>query len=76
MTGRQPGRFTELAISSRPERRKTVAIIIGLLNETLKMEESYRDSIPEPFAQRYEASDNSCELLAEAILCLEESFAP
>jgi len=76
MTGRQPGRFTEFAISSRPERRKGVVFIISLLNEILKMEESYRDSIPEPFAQRYESSDNTCDYLAEAIVCLEEAFAP
>ena len=74
MSVRQPGRSTELAISSRPERRKAVAAIIGLLGEILRMEESYRDSIPEQFAQRYETADHGCDMLTEAIAYLEEAF--
>jgi len=76
MVDRRPNKFAELAISSRPERRKAVAAIIGLLGEILKMEESYRNSIPEQFVQRYESSDITCEQVAEAIACLEEAFAP
>ena len=59
---------------TRPQRRKAVFEIIGLLNEVLEMESQYRDSIPEQFTQRHELSELTCEQLAEAITCLEEAF--
>jgi hypothetical protein len=61
-------------IRTRPQRRKAVSEIIGLLNEIFEMEEQYRDSIPEQFAERYEQSDHTCEQLADAISLLEEAF--
>jgi esterase/lipase len=61
-------------IHTRPQRRKAVSEIIVLLNEIYEMEEQYRDSIPEQFAQRYEQSDHTCEQLADAISLLEEAF--
>ena len=63
-------------VLSRQKRRKPVVEIIGLLNEILEMEEQYRDSIPEQFAQRHEWSGHACEHLAEAIEYLEEAFTP
>jgi len=59
---------------TRPHRRKAVFEIIGLLNVIMDSEARYRDNIPEHFTQRYEVADNACDLLAEAISCLEEAF--
>jgi len=59
---------------TRPLRRKAVLTIIGLLSDILQMEERYRDDIPEQFESRYEAADQACELLAEAISYLEDAF--
>ena len=76
MSARQPTREVKATVLSRPKRRKAVVEIIGLLNEILEMEEQYRDSIPEQFAQRHEWSGHACEHLAEAIEYLEEAFTP
>ena len=65
---------TKPDISTRPRRRKAVKKIIDALNSIMDMESEYRDGIPEQFAQRYEAADRACEMLAEAINCLEEAF--
>ena len=74
MTECYPARDTKAKILSRPHRRRAVAKIIGSLSEILEMEEQYRDSIPEQFAQRYEWSDHTCEYIAEAIDSLREAF--
>jgi len=60
--------------SDRPRRRKVVREIIDSLNSVLDLEADYRDSIPEQFAQRYEAADRACEMLEEAIACLIEAY--
>jgi hypothetical protein len=72
----KPTSVVKSTVLSRPKRRIAVVEIIGLLNDILEMEEQYRDSIPEQFAQRYEYSDHACEHLAEAIDCLREAFTP
>ena len=69
-----PARDARFDTSARPRRRKAVQEIIGLLNSIMDMEAEYRDGIPEQFAQRYEAADRACEMLAEAINCLEDAF--
>jgi hypothetical protein len=61
-------------IETVPQRRKAVADMIDLLSDILEIQEQYRDSIPEQFAQRYESADRACGQLAEAINCLEDAF--
>ena len=48
--------------------------IIEILNNILELEETYRDNIPEQFAQRYEDAERACDQLSEAIVCLEDAF--
>jgi hypothetical protein len=60
--------------STRPHRRKAVKGIIGSLNIIIDSESEYRDSIPEQFIQRCELADYACDMLVEAINCLEEAF--
>jgi len=74
MNSQRPTKEVRLKTLTRPQRRKAVTVIVGLLNEVLEMESQYRDSIPEQFTQRYEMSDQTCEQLAEAISSLEEAF--
>jgi hypothetical protein len=61
-------------LGTRPHRRKAVRKTIALLEDLLQREEQYRDAIPEEFQSRHEAADQSCELLAEAISCLEDAY--
>jgi len=76
MIVRQPTKDVEQKPLTRPKRRMAVMKIIALLDEILEMEEQYRDSIPEQFAQRYEWSEHACDHLAEAIGNLRDAFAP
>jgi len=76
MCSRQPTKGAEPKPLTRPKRRIAVIKIIVLLDEILAMEEQYRDSIPEQFAQRYEWSEHACDHLAEAIDNLRDAFAP
>jgi hypothetical protein len=69
-----PTRNTNFRIETRPQRRKTIAQIILLLEEILSMEELYRDSIPEQFETRYETASQACEQLDQAVSCLEEAY--
>jgi hypothetical protein len=70
----RPTKEVESRMLTRPLRRKAVMGIIGLLNDIMESEVDYRDAIPEQFGQRIEAADHACELLAEAVACLEEAF--
>jgi len=70
----QPTRQTSPKLTTRPLRRKAVIEIIGILNTIMESESSYRDNIPEPFEQRYEAADQACDKLEEAIANLEDAF--
>jgi esterase/lipase len=74
MATRQPAKDAKAKICTRPGRRRAVAEYIGLLNAVMEKEEQYRDSIPEQFAQRYEAADHACGQLAEAIELLEDAY--
>jgi len=74
MKNRRPGREVKTNTFIRPHRRKAVLEIVNILNSIMDAESDYRDSIPEQFTQRYEDADHACELLAEAISCLEEAF--
>ncbi|MDR2711954.1 MAG: hypothetical protein LBB91_02435 [Clostridiales bacterium] len=69
-----PMKTAGIEIDNRRNRKKAVKIIIGFVDSILKSEATYRDAIPEQFEQRYEAADNSCELLEEAISCLKDAF--
>jgi len=64
----------KLDTATRPHRRKAVREIIDLLNDIADREAEYRDNIPEQFAQRYDAADQACSMLEEAISSLEEAF--
>jgi antitoxin component of RelBE/YafQ-DinJ toxin-antitoxin module len=70
----RPAKQLKAQISTRPLRRKTVAEIIDVLIVIMSNEETYRDNIPEVFAQRYEDADHACNQLSEAIACLEDAF--
>jgi len=74
MKARYPPNGTTAKTLNKPQRRKTVLGIIGILNDVLGNEEQYRDLIPEQFAQRYEDADRCCEKVSEAISCLEDAF--
>jgi len=69
-----PTKEARAMASTRRHRRKSVQDMICSLNRIMDMESKYRDGIPEQFAQRYETADRACEMLAEAINCLEEAF--
>ena len=74
MKTRNPVKGVDPRHSTRPHRRKTVHEIITLLNSIMESEAYYRDNIPEHFTQRYEDADSACEMLSQAISCLEEAF--
>jgi hypothetical protein len=74
MDTRTTVRGVEIFTSTRPHRRKAVQNIIASLNGIMDSESEYRDSIPEQFAQRIENAEHACEMIAEAINCLEEAF--
>jgi len=68
------GRDTKARTESRGQRKKTVEQLIASIENVMNMEERYRDAIPEQFEARYENANHTCEKLAEAISCLEESY--
>jgi len=70
----KPNRNMELNLDTRPFRRKSLLKIIGMLEELLKKEEEYRDAIPEQFESRYEAAEQACNQLSEAITSLQEAY--
>ena len=74
MKTRNPARESRLSHRTRPHRRNAVQGIIALLNSIMEAEAEYRDNIPEHFTQRYEDADSACEMLSQAISCLEETF--
>jgi hypothetical protein len=69
-----PNKDARINTSTRPHRKKAVRDLTTLLNCIMDSESEYRDSIPEQFIQRYEAADYACDMLVEAINCLEEAF--
>jgi len=74
MQGRQIVKELKMKTYTRPDRRKAVKEIIGLLNNIMESESDYRESIPEQFTQRNEDADLTCEQLAEAISSLGEAY--
>lgn len=62
-------------------RRKTIRVIIGILNDTRNAlddvfdeEETYRDNMPENLqgSERYEKADEACDNLSDAVDGLDE----
>ena len=74
MKSRKPVKELRLNHGTRLHRRKAVREIITLLSGIMESEAEYRDNIPEHFTQRYEDADSACEMLSQAISCLEEAF--
>jgi len=74
MMAGQPIGAIKIKTVTRRHRRKAVVQIVSLLTSILDQEVGYRDAIPEQFEQRIESADHTCDQLAEAIACLEESF--
>jgi len=70
----KPTKNIRLKTDTRPFRKKAVLEIISMLNDIMQAEEQYRDSIPEQFQSRYETSNQTCEQLSQAIICLEDAF--
>jgi len=69
-----PAKDAKLKNDTRRHRKKAVMAAIGLVEDVLRMEEQYRDAIPEQFEGRFETADQTCEQLEQAISCLEDAF--
>jgi hypothetical protein len=65
-----------LRTATRPQRRKTLQLLLGRLQELRDAEFNYQESIPENLrgSIRYEQSEQSVEKLDEAIALLGETF--
>jgi len=65
-----------LDFSTRANRRKAVAVIIGILEKIRIAEESYMDRIPENFqcGDAYAAADYSVDSLIDAIVGLSDAY--
>ena len=50
------------------------AFKIRMLEEIAENEGAYRDNIPAQFEQRYETSDQTTDMLSEAIACLQDAY--
>jgi hypothetical protein len=74
MKGGRSEKSVKIDADTRPKRRKMVLGMIDLLEELLQKEEAYRDAIPENFQSRYEAADQTCEQLSQAITCLGDAY--
>jgi hypothetical protein len=74
MMAARPTNAVKIKTDTRPNRRKAVAEIACLLTDIMDRESDYRANLPEQFEQRVDAAEHACELLAEAIACLEEAF--
>lgn len=74
MKNGQPVKGTNTNIDTRSQRKKFVSEYIELLENVVYMEEQYRDAIPEQFEARFEAADQTCENLNQAIVCLEDAY--
>ena len=70
----RPTKGIKTKIDTRPQRKNAVSEYIGFLENLMYNEEQYRDAIPEQFVSRYEAADNTCEQLAQAISNLEDAY--
>ena len=70
----KPDKALRVKTDTRPLRKKAVLEIIGLLDDILQKESDYRDNIPEQFQSRQDAADQTCDLLSQAISCLEDAF--
>jgi len=70
----RPSKNLRIKTDTRPLRKKAVLEITALLEEIMQKEEEYRDAIPEQFASRYETSDETCEELSQALVCLENAY--
>ena len=74
MVTSRPAKDVRLKTCTRPQRKQAILEVTSIVNDIMFEEESYRDAIPEQFAQRYETADQTCECLAEAIVSLEEAY--
>ena len=74
MRAGSPSKAISVKADTRPQRKGSVLETIALLNVILQKEEDYRDAIPEAFQSRYEVADQACDLLSQAISCLEDAF--
>jgi len=68
--------FSNFDFSSRPKRRRFVALIISALNRIRSEEQAYRDRIPSNLDSSDLAAnaDDSIDLLSDAILFLDEAY--
>ena len=68
--------FPPLKITTRPQRRKSLELILDALNELRDAESSYLENIPENLrgGARHETSSQCIEMLDEAISILEGAF--
>jgi len=69
-----PVKGIKVKTDTRSLRKKAVQEIVSLLDTIIKKELDYRDNIPEQFQSRFEAADQACEQLSQAISCLEDAF--
>lgn len=68
--------FVHMDISTRPNRRKAVAIIVRVLEAISKEEEAYMHRIPSNLqgCEAYEAAEYSTDQLADAISYLYDAY--
>ena len=69
-----PVKATTIKLDTRPHRKKAVLELIVHLGSLLQKEEEYRDAIPENFQSKYEAADQACGQLEQAISYLEDAY--
>ena len=70
----RPAKTAKMRTDTRPHRKVVMLEIIDLLERLLQNEGDYRDAIPEQFQSRYEAADQACEQISQAISCLEDAY--
>ena len=61
-------------LSSRPKRRKAVSAVLRLLSGIRDAEQSYRDRIPDNFANSADDADLSIDQLSDAIDSLADAY--
>jgi hypothetical protein len=71
-----PGKIGELAVATRPQRRKAAAVLIRQLEKILDAENAYIDNMPPGIdgSIRRDAADETSAALAEALDLLNEAY--
>jgi hypothetical protein len=65
-----------LDVSSRPARRKAMALLLVELERVMRAEEEYAERIPENFrcGGTYESAEYTVDIITDAIIALGDTF--